>query len=343
MSFILQAPFDSPLLVVCRSELSGGCPVYSVRECSTSVNIISQPLVPAHSEPNLSAHSIPQWEISKDGDEADKYKQDIPAAKYIQEKNASECIISTGNTDKYILTKNVQRVHAGHEYLVCPGPMDGEASPRELVLMASTEYHRSTMPHQGLARERLQRETLHLAEEGTTTTLVDSAEPKKDEPPSEQMKSNDTKNDSSSQTRMILQGSAVIFTEEPPYYRSSGEVDVLPHLSEPSHLTFDPSKVYSHTVTESPEDHIPSPWSSVQNSVSNPTRPRPPSVQSIDCLPTFTSQRPQDLPTAMGKRALSNTRYVLGRLKHNMLEIINYYYPNPNPSPTLTLTPNPKT
>lgn len=33
-----------------------------------------------------------------------------------------------------------------------------------------------------------------------------------------------------------------------------------------------------------------------------------PLVQSVDFLPTFTSQRPTDLPTTMGKRAQSNNR-----------------------------------
>ncbi|XP_078103280.1 uncharacterized protein LOC144515955 isoform X1 [Sander vitreus] len=244
-------------------ELSDLCgPVNSGREESTTINIITQP---AHSEPSISAHSIPQWEMSKDGDEQDKYEQDIAAAQCIQDKHAPEYKMSKGETDN----------KDASVCLVCPGPMDGEASPGELVLMvattqsqAPTEYQKSTKP--GLGVDQSQRET----------------KPQKDEPPSVQMKLNVTKYDSSSQTRMILQGSAVIFTEETPYFRSSGE------------------------PVATPEDHkasAQSPWSSVQNSESNPTRPRVPSVQSADCLPTFTSQRPQNLPTAMGKRALSNT------------------------------------
>lgn len=200
-------------------EHSCGRPVYS------SVNIITQP---AHSEHNLSAHSIPQWSISKDGDEQDKYKQDIPAAQYIQDKYVPEYKMSTRHIDnKDTLTKDVQSVHAGPEYLVCRRPMDGEASPGELVQMvastqsqAPTESHRSTMHHPGLAGEQAQRETPedHKAREGVAPCL----------------------------------------------------------------------------------------WSLVQNSESNLT----PSLQSIDFLPTFTSQRPPDLPTTMGKRALSNTRNV---------------------------------
>ncbi|XP_044057476.1 mucin-5AC isoform X3 [Siniperca chuatsi] len=290
-------------------ELSAGCPVYSVREDSTYINIITQP---AHTEPNLSAHRISQ--------------QNISAAHYIQDKHVPEYKITTGHTDnKDTLTKDVQSVHAGPEYLVCTRPIDGKASPAELVLMvvstqsqAPTEYHRSTLPQPGLAGEQAQRETLYLGE-GGATTLGASGGPKKDERPSEQMKLNETKNylnDSSSQTRMILQGSTVIFTEEPPYYRSSGELVVSPPLSQLSHMTFDPSQVSSHTVTETPEVHktrgraAPSPLSSAQNSESNLTQPPPPSVQSTGFLPTFTSQRPPALPTTMGKRAQSNTRNV---------------------------------
>ncbi|XP_035535561.1 uncharacterized protein plekhg2 [Morone saxatilis] len=296
------------------SELCGGDSFYAVREDSTSVNIITQP---AHSESNLFAHSIPQWEISKDGDEHDKYKQDIPAAHDIQDKVVSEYNISTGHTDKKdTLIKDVQSVHAGTEYLVCTGPMDGAATPGELVLMvaaiqsqAPTESHRSAMPHPGLAGEQVHEETLYVVDGGATTSG------KKDEPPNEQTKLNETKNDlnySSSQPRMILQGSAVIFSGDPACYKSPGELVVPPTLNQPSHMTFDPSQVSSHTVTETPEDQkargraAPTPWSSAQNS--NLTQPRPPSVQSVDCLPTFTSQRPPDLPTTMGKWALSNTR-----------------------------------
>nr|XP_033486481.1 mucin-12 isoform X4 [Epinephelus lanceolatus] len=292
-----------------RSELSGRRPVYSVRE--ERVNITTQP---ACSRPNISAHSIPQWEISKDGHEQYKYKQNLPAA---QDKHASEHKISTGHTDsRDMLTKDVQSVHAGPEYLVCTGPVDGEASPGDLVLMvastqmqAPSEYHRSTVPHPGLAGEQSQRVTLNLAEGGTNAPGVSVGSTKD---ASDQMKFNETEYDSLSQPRMILQSSAVIFTEETPYYRSPGELVVPPNLSQPLHLTFDLSQVSGHTVTETPEDHkarAPSPWSSVQNSESNPPRPRPPSVQSVDRLPTFTSQRPQDLPSALGTQALSNTSF----------------------------------
>ncbi|XP_029284307.1 mucin-17-like [Cottoperca gobio] len=274
------------------TELSDGCPV--VFEDSTYANILTKP---ALSEPNVSAHTITLWDISKDADEQEKNKPDIPAAQYIQDEQAPEYKPSTGHTDsKDRLTTDIQSVHAGPEYLVCTSAMDGEASPGELVLMvastqsqAPTEYHRSTMPHPGPTGEQSQRATLDLSEGGATTHGV-SGGAKNDDPPSEQM--NETY-DSLSHSRMVLQGSAVIFTEEKPYY------------SQPSHTTFDPSQASSYTVTETPEDHragAPSPWSSVQNS----TRPRPPSVQSIDCLPTFTSQRPQDLPTT--RQAPSNIR-----------------------------------
>jgi len=164
-----------------------------------------------------------------------------------------------------------------------------------------TEYHRYVVPHPG--------EQPPLEEEGSTT-LVASGGLNKDEIRSNQVKVNETKYvlNSPSQTRMILQGSAVIFSEEPPHHRSSGDLVIPPPPSQPLYLTFDRSQVCGHSITEIPEGHkaregaTPSPGPS-----SNSTQPRSPSVQSGDCLPTFTSQRPSELPTAMGKQAQSNT------------------------------------
>ncbi|XP_076591878.1 uncharacterized protein plekhg2 isoform X2 [Chaetodon auriga] len=298
-----------------RSDLNRGCLVDSVREDSTSVDISTQP---AHSESNLSAHSMPQWEISKDGDEQDKYRQGIPAAQDVQDTHVPECKTSTGHNEiKDASTKDVPSIHTEPEYLVCTGPRDGEASSGELVASTqrqAAEYSRSTMPTRpGLVGEQANRGTLNVVE-GGATTLGLSGGPKKDEPPSEQMKLIETKNDhSSSQTRMILQGPTLIFTGQPTYDRSSGEL-VVPLLSQPSHMTFDPSQESSRTITETSGDHkgwaAPSPSSMAQNSEPNLTQPRLPSVQNMDFLPMFTSQRPPDLPTTMGKRALSNTRNV---------------------------------
>lgn len=254
------------LLVLCRSELRGGYPLYS--EESTSVNISTQP---AHSEPNRSPCSIPQWEISKDGDE-----QGIPAA-----QDEHEHKLSTGNAD----SKDVQSVHAGPEYSVYTGPMDGG----ELMPMVPHKHNQApTEPHPGLVGEQAHGTTLYLLEGGTTTPGA-SGGPKRDERPCEQMKLNKTKTDgnaSSSQTSLIQQGPTVIFTDGP--------------------------LVSGHTVTETPENHIAgahaSPWSWAQKSEPHQTKSRPSLVQSVDFLPTFTSQRPPDLPTTMGKRALSNTR-----------------------------------
>ncbi|XP_040903084.1 serine-rich adhesin for platelets isoform X3 [Toxotes jaculatrix] len=263
------------------SEQSAGHPVYSVSEDSTSVNVITQP--------------------------AHRFKQDIAPVQDIQDK--PEYKISIGHADnKDTLTKNVQSVSAEPEYLVCTKIMDEEASLGELVLTAAstqdqalTQHHSSTVPHPG--------EQAHLEEEGGSTTVWASGGPKKVE------LSTETKDDfnSSSQTRMILHDSTVIFSEETPYQGPSRELVAAPSLSQPLHLTFDLSQVSSRSIIESPEDYkvregaAPSPRPSVQNSESNPTQPRSPSVQPMDCLPTFTSQRPPDLPTTMGKRALSNT------------------------------------
>lgn len=152
------------------------------------------------------------------------------------------------------------------------------------------------------------RETPHL-EEGDTSILCTSEGLKKDELPSEQIKLKHIKydqNDFSEQTRMV-------FLEESSYYRSSGEVAVPPPQSQDSNLTISHSLVCSHTATQTPGDHeareasIPSPQSSDLNTESDPMQPCPLLVQSMDCLPTFTSHRPPNIPTTMGKLPLSNT------------------------------------
>lgn len=246
-------------LVLCRSGLTDGCLVHPIRADSTQ---------PAHPQ-NLSAHSKPPREISKDGER-------------IKDKHEPDDKSSTGR----IYNQDGQRP----EYLVGTGLVGGEASPGELVLMGTStqsqdpaEDHRSTVSHQQLTGEA------HMG----TFPVEDGAKTLREK--DELKKLNETKNDvneSSSQTRMILQGSAVIFTEEPAHHRTSGG------------LTFDPSQV----ETQTPEDHKPratgqKPWAEP-----NMTRTSPPSLQSVDFLPTFTSQRPPDLPSATGTRAPSNTR-----------------------------------
>ncbi|XP_047191421.1 mucin-12 isoform X3 [Scophthalmus maximus] len=259
------------------SDQSAGHPVNSVREDTTPVNIMTQP--------------------------AQKYNPDTPAT---HDKGIPEYDISTGHKDNND-TKDVQSPDAEPEYLVCTKNMDGEL----VLVVASTqnqppaESPRSMVPFPG---EQTQ------LEEGGSTTLGTFGGPKKHELTSDQMKSKETKYDlnSSAQTRMMLKGSMLIFSEEPSYHRSSRELVNPPPLSQPLHLNFDPALASSHAITETPEGRkeregaAPSPWPSVQYPASTPPEPRPPSVQSVDCLPTFTSQRPPDLPTAMGEQASSN-------------------------------------
>ncbi|XP_069017073.1 mucin-2 [Embiotoca jacksoni] len=186
---------------------------------------------------------------------------------------------------------------------VCAGPEDseitnGEASTGEL---APSEDRRSTKVHPGLRGEPAQRETLRLAKGDTTA----SGRPKNDEPPSETLKFD--LND------------------------SSGETVISPTPSQPSQVTFEPSQVYCHTETE---EAPPSLRSSGQNSESNPTQRRPPSV---DCLPTFTSQKPPDLPTTLGKHAPSNACNV------NSANEWNHREPDEPSSGSSTSPPTPRT
>ncbi|XP_026171100.1 mucin-5AC isoform X2 [Mastacembelus armatus] len=281
------------------SEQSAEYHGYSGGEEATSVNSITQP---SQSEPDLSAETTPQGKPAKDGDEQGKCEQDIPAVQNIQDKqDIPEQEVSTGRSDnRDTLIKAVQSVHAGPENLIGTQTMDGEAAPGELVLItavkesqAPTQYTSSLAPHPGMTGEQPPKKTADL-EEGGASTLKASGGLKKDGLPTEQMNLNETKFDPS-QTSVILQGSTVIFSEEGP---SSGDMVVQSH--------FDPSQVSSQTS----EDHkaregiAPSPWSFGQDSESNSTMPCLPPVQSRDCLPTFTTQKPQDVPT--GEQGLSH-------------------------------------
>lgn len=108
--------------------------------------------------------------------------------------------------------------------------------------------------------------------------------------------------------------------------------EAIPYLLEESTTIMEPSAASSQTsltihsstmilrdgplvsdlgVTEMPGNHTAgrdsSPWSLAQKSESDQTKPHPSSGQSVDVLPTFTSQRLQELPTTMGNTRNINT------------------------------------
>uniref|UniRef100_A0A8D2ZT69 Pleckstrin homology domain containing, family G (with RhoGef domain) member 2 n=1 Tax=Scophthalmus maximus TaxID=52904 RepID=A0A8D2ZT69_SCOMX len=241
---------------------------------------------------------------------AQKYNPDTPAT---HDKGIPEYDISTGHKDNND-TKDVQSPDAEPEYLVCTKNMDGEL----VLVVASTqnqppaESPRSMVPFPG---EQTQ------LEEGGSTTLGTFGGPKKHELTSDQMKSKETKYDlnSSAQTRMMLKGSMLIFSEEPSYHRSSRELVNPPPLSQPLHLNFDPALASSHAITETPE------------------------VQSVDCLPTFTSQRPPDLPTAMGftsPNVLSGALSCLSPTSSSGRISTMRAPPASSPTPSTALTPS---
>ncbi|XP_069390953.1 platelet binding protein GspB isoform X2 [Paralichthys olivaceus] len=254
---------------------------------------------------------------------AHKFNQDTPAT---QDKETPGCKSSTGHLEnKDSLAKDVLSLHTGPDDLVCTKNMDREALPGELVVgVASTQIQSpaknlgSKVPHQG--------EQSHLQEECSTSSGT-SGGPKIDELPNNQMESIET-NNSSSQSKMIVQGSTLTFSEEPPYTR---EIVIPAHLRQPLHVTFDPFLASSHAFTESQEDRkagegaAPSPWCS-------------PSVQSIDCLPTFTSQRPPDLPTTLGKQAPSNSWNVSGIIPCEYREQHQQDFTCPQSRPSLGTT-----
>ncbi|XP_029923211.1 mucin-5AC-like isoform X3 [Myripristis murdjan] len=286
--------------------------LYSVREDSMSVTTVTQ-----------SVHGTPRWTISRgtaehrDGlDECLQDLQDLQFGQDVRDTQQPEYKCSTGYNDNANKpTKDVQAmpstqsIHAGPEYKISAGHREGE-----VVLMvvsaqsqAPTEYHSATVSDPGLSRD----EAPYLGEGGVMAPRI-SGGPQKVEPPKEEMKFSETEGhelDSLSERKMSLRGSTIC-SEEPLNYESSGALRLPP--TQPLPMTSD-LPAACHTVTEAPEGYkareelsMSCPWSSLCSPDSIASA-RPPSVQSVDCLPTFTSQRPADLPTAMGKRALSNT------------------------------------
>lgn len=115
------------------------------------------------------------------------------------------------------------------------------------------------------------------ASSGELLVKVECAKIQVETPPQEQqhlengsVKASPT--NSSSQTQEVLQDSAVNFSDMLSFVTSSGEMvtssPLSVHFSEPKHSA---------------------------------------SVQSVDCLPTFTSQRPPDLPSAVGEQTQVNS------------------------------------
>ncbi|KAM4627696.1 uncharacterized protein ACJ7VT_002650 [Polymixia lowei] len=303
-----------------RSELNDGHHLDSIREDSTSITPVSHP---THSGPNLSAHDGTQWTSTGDTanrDEQDQHVKDIQFIQDIQDIQGPTYKLSTGaqqNVDTS--TKDgqdsqcIQSIKAGPEYMMCAGSRDEEAKPGETVVMvvstqtqAPTEYRSSAVLDPGLARDEAHGEAPYHGE-GGYTALGLSGGPKKDKSPKEDMMQNETEDDSSLQTKTYLCDSATA-----KYEPTQAPGLPQPH-SDPSHVTFDLAAA-CQTVAEAPEGSDAerggmesSPFPSAGGQDPNPTPPpsRPLSVQSVDCLPTFTSQRPADLPATMGKRALS--------------------------------------
>ncbi|XP_076002268.1 uncharacterized protein LOC142995181 isoform X2 [Genypterus blacodes] len=274
------------------SKVNGGCPRSSVRQHSTSVTIVTQS---AHCGPKLTTDSGQHCIVSEDGGE--NYKHHLLENK-----------LSTGDkSNAHKSTQAVQCVPTEPEY-ISTARRDADVHPGEVVLMvvstqteAPKEHQCLKMPHPGL---EAQRESFWRGE-GGVTALGASGSPMEVKPAQEPIKFNNNNNhdleDCSPQSGMFLQDSSEI-----PQYESPTGPPPLPHLSYPSNVSFDHQQVYSHIVTKTMDRTASSPQSLFQSQGLD-LIPRPPTVQSEDCLPTFTNQRPVDLPTAMGKQGLSNS------------------------------------
>ncbi|XP_030600593.1 uncharacterized protein plekhg2 isoform X2 [Archocentrus centrarchus] len=177
---------------------------------------------------------------------------------------------SSSINDKDLLNKD-GNVYAGPECRVCT----------ENAKASSGECNRAASPHPASTRQQAQRETRSLADEGSTE-LKNELQDK-------------TLEEKKYDTNEYSEDSVGNFSES----RSSGEL-----AGPPSLMTSEPS-VSCRALTEtrgdrrSREEAAPDP--------SDPTQSCPSSVQSADRLPTFTSRRPPDLLTTLGKQASSDS------------------------------------
>ncbi|XP_041851116.1 pleckstrin homology domain-containing family G member 3 isoform X2 [Melanotaenia boesemani] len=120
-----------------RVEWDDGC-FHSVRDDSTSVNIL---LLPTEPEPSGSALSIPQRDLSRDGD-----KDDFPAAQPSQDQLVPGLVFTGHGDDRDVFNSNIT---------------EAEAAGEHMMMMVVTS------PAEGLTGEQTQ--TLHLAERAVTT------------------------------------------------------------------------------------------------------------------------------------------------------------------------------
>lgn len=209
--------------------------------------------------------------------------------------------------------EDMQDIQAGPEYKLSTGSRDREEAVGEVVVMmissqnqASADYQSCMLVDPGLARDTVQREAPYQGQTGSGALGV-SEGPKKFESSEGEML-HGAEGDSSSQAKMCPHDSTAVPLKQMPD-NELPEAPLRPQSPrQPLPVNVDPIPT-SQTVGETTEGSKcrevvpPHPWSSDQ--IPAPTPP-PPLVQSMDCLPTFTSQRPANLPTTMSRWALSN-------------------------------------
>lgn len=257
------------------------------------------PLVACRSEPSAGLHVDLTSVNPGTGYGHSKYERDIPAVQYIQDPPGPEYKISTQHNESEVQgSKELQSIFAVPD---CTGPVDEEASPGELVLTASsTQSQTPTEQNLVLAEEEAQREAVQHAE-GDASILGSCGRRKKDDPRSDQMTLNETKCDFNQSlcTSMCLQGS-------PGFSGSTDHLTAPASLKQPSYMIFDASKGPGETLPDPPQGHK-SGKGAAPSPESKPPQRCPPSLQAINCPPTFTNQRPAERPPAGRGHARSNT------------------------------------
>ncbi|XP_077397859.1 uncharacterized protein plekhg2 [Festucalex cinctus] len=217
-------------------------------EDTASVNSIVE-----HSR--LSSH-IPHWNVSKEENGHDQYKQDLPA---VQDKHDPQSQIPAKyHKSTRQPSKDQHSVCSGPEYLLCTGPRHGDSSPGEMIMLSSV--NNLTAPQQQTFFVQKPMEECHK----DALSLMGGRQP----------------------VVGVPRGSSN--EDLPSINKSKCELN---SFSQPTWKCFPDKKVPGPTLPRQPREG-PNPLLSMQVLESNGHQSYSPMVESHDCLTKFTSQKP---------------------------------------------------
>lgn len=230
-------------------------------------------------ESNLSHHGKPHCMVSQDGDTLNRNTRILPAVqvKEIQRNKDS----AQHNERNYDQGQDVPSDLAG--------PRDEERGSEELITILIATQSQAPAEQQRcweITKNEDQREACQPVDVDTTTGRASELS-QEDKLSRDKIILDDNLNYSSHPQASTVE---YAYTDVPP-----------PQTLQKSSASYDSSQ----TVSDLQEGHRTEARTTLTSDQS--VQSRPPSVQSIDCLPTFTSQRPSELPTTMGRRAQPTT------------------------------------